>query len=93
MGMDTFRVMKKMRLRRVLDCVSCPFVIDLAYGCLSTYMIYIAGYSFFDAGDVELLGQRKRSPHSDVGMSKKAFVNFFDKLMNCPGKVIPLAEY
>lgn len=81
MGMDTFRVMKKMRLRRVLDCVSCPFVIGLAYGCLCTYMIYIAGYSFFDAGDVELLGQRKRSAHSDVGMSKKAFVNFFDKLI------------
>ena len=26
-----------------------------------------AGYSFFDSGDVELLGQRKRSPYSNVG--------------------------
>ena len=33
--------------------------------------LYIAGYSFFDAGDVELLGQRKRSAHSDVGMFEK----------------------
>jgi len=29
--------------------------------------IELPGYSFFDAGDVELLGHRKRMPHSDVG--------------------------
>lgn len=28
---------------------------------------FVAGYSFFGSGDVELLGRRKRSGHSDVG--------------------------
>jgi hypothetical protein len=27
----------------------------------------LAGYSFFDSGDVELVGHRKRSPHYNVG--------------------------
>lgn len=28
---------------------------------------FIAGYSFFDSGDVELLRRRKKSARSDVG--------------------------
>ncbi|KAF9460928.1 acyltransferase ChoActase/COT/CPT [Collybia nuda] len=29
--------------------------------------IAMPGYSFFDSGDVELLGRRRKTPHSDVG--------------------------
>lgn len=29
--------------------------------------VYQAGYSFFDTGEVELLGQRKRQPYANVG--------------------------
>jgi len=28
--------------------------------------LYTAGYSFFDSGDIELLGHRKKAPYSNV---------------------------
>jgi hypothetical protein len=28
---------------------------------------FLAGYSFFDSGDVELVGHRKRSPYHNIG--------------------------
>jgi hypothetical protein len=32
-------------------------------------LIYFsAGYSFFDSGEVELLGRRKKTPYADVGL-------------------------
>jgi hypothetical protein len=58
---------------------------------------YIAGYSFFNSGDVELLGRRKKSAHSDVGcffcfsMLVFCFANGIAVVVI--GKVIPLAEY
>jgi carnitine O-acetyltransferase len=38
----------------------------LRYG-ISWPSICLAGYSFFDSGDIELLGHRKKAPYSNVG--------------------------
>ncbi len=32
-----------------------------------TFLLWVAGYSFFDSGDVELLGHRRRTPYQHVG--------------------------
>ena len=62
-------------------------------------MIYLcfrlAGYSFFDSGEVALLGRKKNSPFADIGV----FISYLlPKIMLnshpfSAGKVIPLAEY
>jgi len=33
----------------------------------SDYEDTMTGYSFFDSGDIELLGRRKRSPYANIG--------------------------
>jgi carnitine O-acetyltransferase len=32
--------------------------------------IFLAGYSFFDSGDIDLLGRRKRSMYANIGVSE-----------------------
>jgi carnitine O-acetyltransferase len=32
--------------------------------------LFLAGYSFFDSGDIDLLGRRKRSPYANIGVSE-----------------------
>jgi len=52
----------RIRRRRTLSCVSaCSFRGENI--CSSS----AAGYSFFDSGEVELLGRKKVSPFADVG--------------------------
>jgi hypothetical protein len=33
-------------------------------------LLLLAGYSFFDSGDIDLLGRRKRSPYANIGVSE-----------------------
>jgi hypothetical protein len=33
-----------------------------------SFFLFAAGYSFFDSGDVALLGRKKKSPFSNIGM-------------------------
>jgi hypothetical protein len=33
-------------------------------------LLFLAGYSFFDSGDIDLLGRRKRSPYANIGVSE-----------------------
>ena len=53
-----------------------------------------AGYSFFDSGEVALLGRKKNSPFADIGV----FISYLfpeimlDSHLFIAGKVIPLAE-
>jgi carnitine O-acetyltransferase len=59
------------------------------------YDLGLAGYSFFGSEDLELLGRRKKSAHSDVGQCLTFRRSFFlaHGTMVHTGKVIPLAEY
>jgi hypothetical protein len=34
-------------------------------------LVFLAGYSFFDNGDIDLLGRRKRSPYANIGVSER----------------------
>ena len=43
-------------------------------------MLILAGYSFFDSGDVELLGRKKPSPFSDIGKYKASIADSLDVL-------------
>lgn len=52
---------------RAEGCKGRPFGSRVKESILTLMKFRIAGYSFFDSGDVELLGRRKRSPYADVG--------------------------
>lgn len=63
LSMDTLIMMKK-TMSLIFPCVSSLHnfpEFDTEY--------FAAGYSFFDSGDVQLLGQRKRQPYAHVGAS------------------------
>ena len=81
--------------RTRLRCVSLFLVVGFE-NLLMYLFVCSAGYSFFDSGEVALLGRKKNSPFADIGM----FISYFfssEIILNShpfiAGKVIPLAEY
>lgn len=55
-----------MRKRLRLLCVEFYFLF-LYGGIEKAEDVFLAGYSFFDSGDVALLGRKKTSPFSGIG--------------------------
>jgi len=63
------RVEKRVRRaeRTRLRCVSLFLVVGFE-NLLMYLFVCSAGYSFFDSGEVALLGRKKNSPFADIGM-------------------------